>query len=97
MNRDSYTQLLGDLRTQIRADTAIAIGLYDERRAHADVQLKAIAAYQTVIPKLPQHLESLTDAVHSFYSTNSHRGWSQQFALRDLEKMESLWPVQENH
>lgn len=96
LDRDSYTQLLENLRSQIRADRVIASNLYEERRARADALLKALAAYQAVIPKLQQHLHSLMDAINSFYSTNSHRGWSQQFALRDIEKIEALWPGEDD-
>jgi len=91
LNRAKYIEKLDVLRSQIRKDSVIGAELYQKQLAEAYQHIDDLAAYELVIPEMSKVLPTLTQSVKSFYSTESNRGWAQQFALQDIQKLEELY------
>jgi hypothetical protein len=83
---------LNQLRSQIRKDSVASGDLRMAQLARAANLMDALAVYGAAIPEIPPIITTLRKTVIAFYTDSAHRGWAQQFAVQDIDKLEALYP-----
>jgi hypothetical protein len=83
------------LRRQIRRDATASPASYAAGLGLAKGLLNEIAEIGVVVPEVKTVISTLEPTLEAFYTASPHRGWAQQFALYDIQKLEELIPSED--
>jgi hypothetical protein len=90
VNPEVYVVELDRLRDQIRRDSAAGKETFPRQLQEAMRIIAKLMESEAETPENVAVTAMLSEAVQAFYNENLHRGWAQQFALQDIQKLENL-------